>query len=69
MRTKGTIHTEAPLELLRLARERTEQPHAPIAHLVRAGLALLAGVNVDDYTPRRGRPRKAAKEIEETQTP
>ncbi len=72
MSSNDLLRVGVPPELLRLARERTGEYHAPIAHLVRAGLARLAGLTDDDlerFTPKRGRPRKPAEEIEETQTP
>lgn len=56
--TLKVLSVTVPPELIRLAREKTGEHHAPISHLVRAGLALLAGENVDDFTPSRARPRK-----------
>jgi hypothetical protein len=66
------LRAEVPSELLRLARERYPGGrHLTIAHLVRAGLAALAGEDIDvaDFTPRRGRPRKAADQAEKNETP
>ena len=63
------LSVSVPPELIRLARERTGEHHAPISHLVRAGLALLAGVDVTDFTPRRGRPRKPSDQTKEKDTP
>jgi hypothetical protein len=68
MRSYSTIGTEAPVELVRLARERLGEQHAPVAHLVRLALAQLVDVNVEDFTPKRGRPRKAGSSARAAQT-
>jgi hypothetical protein len=48
-----------PPALLAAARQATDAPDATTSELVRLALAQLAGVDVADYTPKRGRtPRR-----------
>jgi hypothetical protein len=56
----------APTELVEQARRKAGR-HLSTSDLVRLGLATLAGVDVEPYTLRPGRPRKAQQTAPETE--
>jgi len=67
--TPYDLRIAVPPELLRRAREAAGERDATISHVVRLALAKLAGERVEDYTPRRGRPRKPSDQTKEKDTP
>jgi hypothetical protein len=67
--TPYDLRIAVPPELLRRAREAAGERDATISHVVRLALAKLAGERVEDYTPKRGRPRKATEETERKTSP